>query len=59
MKKNSNTDAVECESDSESERFVDFARRIVNVPKEEIDAQQAIYEAERAQKRRERELATE
>ena len=52
-------EAIECDDRSEAERFVDFARKIVNVPKEEIDEQQAIYEAERDRKRAERELAAE
>jgi hypothetical protein len=31
----------------EAERFVDFARKLMAVPKEEIDEQQAIYEQEK------------
>lgn len=32
---------------SEAERFVDFARKLMAVPKEEIDEQQEIYEREK------------
>ena len=32
---------------SEADRFKDFARKIVSVPKKEIDEQQAVYERER------------
>lgn len=32
---------------SEAERFIDFARKLMAVPKEEIDEQQAIYEQEK------------
>ncbi len=44
---------------SEAEQFVDFARKIVSVPKSEIDKQQAIWERERQQRKGERELAEE
>jgi hypothetical protein len=32
---------------SEAERFIDFARKLMAVPKEEIDEQQEIYEREK------------
>ena len=32
---------------SEAERFIDFTRKIMSVPKEEIDEQQEIYEREK------------
>jgi hypothetical protein len=32
---------------SEAERFVDFTRKLMSVPKEEIDEQQEIYEREK------------
>jgi len=32
---------------SETERFIDFTRKIMSVPKEEIDEQQKIYEREK------------
>lgn len=39
----------------EAERFIDFARKLMAVPKEEIDEQQEIYEREKqAGQKRER-----
>ncbi|MEK6284491.1 MAG: hypothetical protein AABO57_01980 [Acidobacteriota bacterium] len=37
---------------SEAERFVDFARKLVNVPKEEIDQKQAEYHKKRIAERK-------
>lgn len=47
MSKRSNTDTI-----SESERFVDFARKLVSVPKEEIDQKQAEYHKRRIAERK-------
>jgi len=44
MKKESEADI---DGQSEAERFVDFARKLMAVPKEEIDEQQEIYEREK------------
>lgn len=41
-------------SDPEFERFVDFARRIVSVPKAEIDEQERIYREERERRKESR-----
>lgn len=35
------------QSTPEADRFIDFARRLMAVPKEEIDEQQEIYEQEK------------
>ena len=37
---------------SEADRFKDFARKIVSVPKEEIDKKQAEYQAQRIKERK-------
>ena len=40
---------------SEADRFKDFARKIVTVPKTEIDEQQAMYEREKLTRKKPRE----
>jgi len=37
--------------ESQAERFIDFARKLVNVPKEEIDKKQAEYQKRRIKER--------
>lgn len=44
MKKDSDANL---DGQSEADRFVDFARKLMAVPKEEVDEQQAIYEQEK------------
>jgi hypothetical protein len=38
---------TEPDDNSEAERFIEFTRKIMSVPKEEIDEQQEIYEQEK------------
>lgn len=47
------------DSQSEAEQFIDFARRLVNVPKSEIDKQAARYEREKQKRKRERKAVEE
>lgn len=42
---------------SEAEQFVEFARKIVNVPKSEIDKQEAIWKRNRLKKKEARKIA--
>jgi|GEM_PF-6654034 len=40
------------EEKSEAERFIDFTRKIMSVPKKEIDEQQKIYEREKEKRKK-------
>ena len=40
------------ETESEADRFRDFVKQVVSVPKEEIDKRQAEYEKKKAAKKR-------
>lgn len=51
MKKTKSTSNIKSE---EFERFEDFTRRLLAVPKKEIDQQKARYEKERAKNRKEK-----
>lgn len=39
---------------SEAERFIDFTRKIMSVPKEEVDKQQMVYEREKQKRKKDR-----
>ena len=46
--KRENVQSEETEpAQSEADRFIDFTRKLMSVPKEEIDEQQEIYEKEK------------
>lgn len=49
MKENTDTNT---EEKSEAERFIDFTRKIMSVPKEEIDEQQKIYDREKLKRKK-------
>jgi hypothetical protein len=42
------------EDQSEAERFIDFTRKIMSVPKEEIDEQQKLYDREKQKRKKAR-----
>lgn len=58
MKKANNNLSAEGQQ-SEADQFIDFARRLISVPKSEIDKQQAKYEREKQKRKKEKELAEE
>lgn len=42
---------------SEAEQFIEFARKIVNVPKSEIDKQEAIWKRDRLKQKEAQKIA--
>lgn len=46
------TSTTNIEEKSEAERFIDFTRKIMSAPKEEIDEQQRIYDREKQKRKK-------